>query len=229
MSTTTKMPGGLTAASAAKQAGDKLQTVLGGADTTAATRVQTLSLIHQARVSRLTRTAATVTAQYGATSTQAAAAQAAVTASQTTVARVTSVQRQAATPAPQVPATGWVLHGRVYNSQLQPAIRYTVFLVDAQKTYQSSTGFSYTDETGYFTLSFAGAPASTDSANAPASPPQLFVEIANTAGKPVYLSTTAFEPSIGNAIYQNITLPAGEPVLGDPPAEISRTALPPKG
>ena len=37
MSTTTKMPGGLTAASAAKQAGDKLQTVLGGADTTAAT------------------------------------------------------------------------------------------------------------------------------------------------------------------------------------------------
>jgi hypothetical protein len=56
----------------------------------------------------------------------------------------------------------------------------------------------------------------------------LFLQIANTGGNPVCLSATAFQPTVGKVAYQNITLPAGEPVLGDPTAAIRKTAFPPQ-
>ena len=195
-----------------------------------------VSLVHQARLAQLTRTAASISARYGAGSPQAVAAEAKVTASKATIARIATVSQQVSSTAPLVSTTGWALYGHVYNSQLQPVSAYTVFLVDANKTYQSAYSFSYTDSTGYFLISFAGDPASSQnqspqslqaaSAPAPASP-QLFVEIANSNALPVYLSTTAFQPTLGTATYQNITLPAGEPPIGDPPPEIRRIALPP--
>ena len=210
---------------------------LSTADSTATQGVQILSSINQARLAQKTRTAASITARYGAGSPQAVAAEAAVTASKATVARVAVINQQVSTAAPQVSATGWALYGHVYNAQLQPASAYTVFLVDAKKTYQGAYGFSYTDSTGYFQINSAGDPASSQSqsqssqqasAAAPASP-QLFIEIANSNALPVYLSTTAFQPTVGTATYQNITLPAGEPPIGDPPPEIRRIALPPTG
>jgi hypothetical protein len=228
------------------------------ADSTASQRVQNLSLVHQARLAQLTRTAASLTARYGASSPQATAAEAAVTASKATVARVAIVNQQVSVATPQVSATGWALYGHVYNAQLQPVSAYTVFLVDAKKAYQSAYGFSYTDSTGYFLISFAGDPASSQSQNDSSSPRRrrsqaearpshpgeedqqsepaqpatqtsfpLFVEIANVNAQPVYLSTTAFQPILGAATYQNITLPAGEAPIGDPPPAIRRIALPP--
>jgi hypothetical protein len=227
MSSTT-LPSGVTPASAAEQINSTVNTVLTATDSISADRIQNLSLVHQARVSRLTRTAASVAAQYGAKSTEATAAQEAVTAAQTTVARIDVVHKQVATTAPQVAAAGWALHGRTYNAQLQPVSGHTVFLVDSQKNYQSAYGFAYTDNTGYFLISFAGeTPApSGQSAAAQSSGIELFVQIANTDAKPVYLSSTAFQPRLGNAVYQNITLPAGEPVIGDPPEAIRKIALP---
>jgi hypothetical protein len=237
---------GLSKAAVAKQIAGSVQTALTAADGTSADRVQNLSLIQQARVSRLTRTAASVTAQYGATSGQASAAQAAVVAANTNVARTQMLHQQATTAAPQVAATGWALHGRVYDAQLKPVSGHTVFLVDSQKTYQEAYGFAYTDSTGYFLINFPGAtppppsestatvnetaPPSTPAADAPAqsSTEQLFVEIANTSAKPVHLSASAFQPVVGNATYQNITLLAGEPELGDPPEAIRKVALPPQ-
>jgi hypothetical protein len=207
-------------------------------DSTAAQRIQNLSLVHQARLTQLKRTAASVTAQYGASSTQATAAEAAVTATKATIARIAIVKQQATTTTPQVAGTGWALHGRVYNSQLQPVSTYSVFLVDAQKAYQGTYGFAYTDSTGYFLLSFAGTPATPQSETqqspqaaqpAPQTPSQLFVEIANSKSLPVYLSSTAFRPTLGVATYQNITLPAGEKPIGDPPPAIAAVALPPVG
>ncbi len=246
-----------TAATAAKISSDAA-TALGAADTTASQRVQNLSLVHQARLAQLTRTAASITARYGAGSPQAAAAEAKVTASKATIARVATVSQQVSATAPQVSAIGWALYGHVYNAQLQPVSAYTVFLVDAKNAYQSAYGFSYTDSTGYFLISFAGAPAASQSQNGSSSPRRrrsqaeagpthpgeedqqsepaqpatqtsspLFVEIANANAQPVYLSTTAFQPTLGAATYQNITLPAGEAPIGDPPPAIRRIALPP--
>ena len=225
-----------TTASTAAKIGSDTATALSAADSTAAQRVQNLNLVHQARLAQLTRTAASVSARYGAGSAQATAAEAKVAASKATIARVATVNQQVSATAPQVSATGWALYGHVYNAQLQPVSAYTVFLVDAKNAYQSAYGFSYTDNTGHFLISFAGDPASAQSQSQQSSQPalgaaqaapQLFIEIANANAQPVYLSTTAFQPTLGTATYQNITLPAGEPPIGDPPPEIRQIALPP--
>lgn len=210
-------------------------TSLAAADATAAQRVQALTSVHQARLAQLTRTAAAVTARFGAGSTQAVAAQAAVTATQGTVARTAILSRQVSAPVPDVAATGWALHGYVYDDQLQPVSAYCVFLVDEQNAYQRAYGFAYTDDTGYFVLNVSGSTGAAEGqgqpgyAAAPAQPPpKLFIEVANASARPVYRSAAAFEPKIGAATFQNITLPAGEKPIGNPPRPIRRTALPPK-
>lgn len=229
-------PGSSTTSPTVAEINNSVVSELSTADTTATQAVQILSNINNARLAQKTRAAASATARFGAGSSEAVAAEAAVTASKATVARVAILNQQVSVAAPQVSATGWALYGHVYNAQLQPVSAYTVFLVDAKKAYQSTYGFSYTDSTGYFLISFAGDPAASQgpthesSQPAPAvsqTPPQLFIEIANSNALPVYLSTTAFQPTLGTATYQNITLPAGEPPIGDPPPEIRRIALPP--
>jgi hypothetical protein len=99
---------------------------------------------------------------------------------------------------------------------LKPLAKYTVFLVDSQKTYQESYGFAYTDDTGYFLFNIAGAKTT----------PPLFLAMTNTKGEPVYLSTMPFQPAPGSVTYQDITLPSGAQPLGDPPQAIRDVALP---
>lgn len=131
---------------------------LSTADSIATQAVQLTSNINTARLAQRTRAAASITARFGASSPQAVAAEAAVTASKATVARVAIISQQVSVATPQVSATGWALYGHVYNAQLHPVPAYTVFLVDAKKAYQSAYGFCYTDSTGYFLISFAGDP-----------------------------------------------------------------------
>jgi hypothetical protein len=57
--------------------------------------------------------------------------------------------------------------------------------------------------------------------------PAAFLQIADDKANPVLLSTTAFAPSTGQAVYQVITIPAGAAPLGDPPADVRAAALPP--
>jgi hypothetical protein len=204
-----------------------VRTALGVGDSGATQAVQNLTLVQQARISQLRRTAATTTKQYGADSAEAKTAAAAVTAGTARVASMTAVHLQAATPGPQVSPTGWALHGRVFDApsdpssiQLQPVPNLTVFLVDAQKKYQEQFGFAYTDANGYFILNYAGSKSKAQADG------QFFVEIADKKGRPFYLSTTRFQPVPGNATYLNITLPADKKPLGDPPAEIRGTAFP---
>lgn len=226
----TTLPGGITAESAANQIDNGAGTALTAADATSADRIRSLGQVHQACMSRLARTAAALTAQYGASSSQATAAQAAVNATQSVVSSIQLVQQQVTTSAPDVAATGWALHGRVYDAQLNPAARHTVFLVDAKRNYLNEYGFAYTDSTGYFLINHAGGKtratgknsASTEAAT------DIFIQVANPRAKPVYLSEVAFQPNVGKATYQNITLPAAEPDLGDPPPEIRKVALPPR-
>jgi hypothetical protein len=209
-----------------------LNSALSSADGTAGQRLQNLNLVHKARTAQLSRAAASATRQYGKASPQATAAEAAVTASKSTNARIAITRQQVVTPAPQVPAGGWVLHGRVFDAQLKPVSAYTVYLVDSQNNYQSANGFAYTDSTGYFLLSFAGqsAPAQGAAASpagtAPPASSALFIAIANAKAQPVYLGATAFAPTLGTATYQNITLAAGASPIGDPPDSIRQAALP---
>ncbi|MFP3556875.1 hypothetical protein SB861_40105 [Paraburkholderia sp. SIMBA_049] len=202
-----------------------IATMLGSADSTAAQRMQSLTLVHQARVARLTRTAASVVAQHGAGSAEASAAQADVSAAKASFARIAVASRQMTTAAPQVAANGWALHGRVVDAQLQPLAGYCVFLVDAQNAYQQAYGFSYTDSTGYFLLNYAGPPAALAKEEQQAASP-VFIEVANQKAQPVFLSTSAFTPTPGSAVYQNFAIAAGAKPIGDPPAGIRKTAFP---
>jgi hypothetical protein len=200
--------------------------------------------VQAARVSGLKRAAASAVATYGADSTEATAPNQAVTTAQAKTGRLQIVSQKAATTTPTVAATGWALHGRVYDANLNPQERYTVFLVDEQKNYLSDYGFSYTDSTGYFLLQYQGAPASGSSGAsetgaatsastgasgvaATAVAPRAYVQVYDAKAKPVLSSSTPFTPVTGQATYQVLTLPASGQSLGDPPAEIRAVAVPP--
>lgn len=210
-----------------EQVDSLVRTALGAGDSGATRAIQNLTLVQQARISQLQRTVAAATKQHGADSAETKTAAAAVTIATARVASMTAVHLQAATPAPEVSATGWALHGRVFDAptnsssiQLQPAPNLTVFLVDAQKKYQAQFGFAYTDANGYFLLNYVGPKGKTQTSG------QYFVEIADKNARPFYLSTTAFQPVTGSATYLNITLPADKTPLGDPPAELRTDAFP---
>jgi hypothetical protein len=209
-----------------------LQAVAADADTRSATAVSTLTLVHQARLSNQKRAATLAVAVYGAGSSQATAAQETVTATTTTAARLAALTQRANTPTPTVAATGWTLHGRAYTSDLAPQPGYAVFLVDANKNYLSDYGYSYTDDTGYFLISYAG-PASgasqsgkAQSTGSTTAAPEFYIQITDAKANPVLLTQTAFVPVSGKATYQSITLPAGDKPLGDLPADIRAVALP---
>jgi len=199
-----------------------VKTALAGADSNASTAVTNLKLVHQARVTQLNRAAVALKARFGAADARTVAAQSALAAQTRIAAQVSVASQQAATPAPTVAAGGWALHGRVYDEQLKPSARLTVYLVDHAKTYQQQYSFAYTDATGYFLINYA-PPAGQD---APATP--LYAAIANAKGEPVYVSATAFQPAANVATYQNISLSAGKKPLGDPPPEIRQVAIPPQ-
>jgi hypothetical protein len=189
---------------------------LASADAGSSQTILNLKMVHHARVSQLKRTAETLKKQLGPDDPSVKAAEAAVKVGTAKVARISVVHQELDTPTPQVAADGWALHGRVYSADLKPLAKYTVFLVDSQKTYQEAYGFAYTDDTGYFRFNVAGAKVT-----AP-----LFLAMTNPKGEPGYLSTTLFQPAPGSATYQNITLPSGAQPLGDPPQAIRDVALP---
>jgi hypothetical protein len=213
----------------ASQLGAEISTALTTADTTAVQRILELQRVRQARVAQLTRTAAALKARYGTSDPSVMAAEANVAAATLTAARIGLAQRQAATPDPQVSASGWTLHGQVCDAHLQPVSGFTVFLADASKTYQRAYGFAYTDAAGNFQLNYAGLDSvEQDKSAKAASNPDLFVEVANAKGELVPLSPTPFQPTAGGATYLNIMLLAGSDPSADPPAQIRDVAFPPK-
>jgi hypothetical protein len=115
-----------------------------------------------------------------------------------------------------------------YMAALQPVAGFTVVLVDGQKTYRQIYGFAYTDDTGYFLLSYAGSKSQSLGQTQGAAAPELFIEVANAKVLPVYLSSIPFQPTLGSATYQNVILPSGGQPIGDPPEAIRKVALPSK-
>jgi len=191
------------------------------ADGTSASGLQSLSQTHPARLAQVTRIAATITKQSGASSPQATAAQAAVSSSQATVARVAMLRQRVTSQVPTVPATGWGIYGSVYNSSSAPVQGYSVYFVDSTNTYQNAYGIAYTQADGSYQFVYAGPPAGQ---TAPA--PTLYLQVASASGDPIYTSKTAFAPTTGLATYQAITLPVGEKPLGKLPIVLRAVTLP---
>jgi hypothetical protein len=198
---------------------EQIASGLSEADVRAANTAGQLELVLQARVSRLTRNASALKAQYGPDDPAVKQAEAVASAGQTAARHAAAVKEQLATPAPQVSGRGWALHGRVFDSGLQPLAGYTVFLVDAEKTFQRAFGFAYTDKTGYFLINYPGG---TNTAAG------LFVEVADANGNPVYLSADPFAPEPGSATYQDIVLNANGKPIGNPPGPVRDVGLPGK-
>jgi hypothetical protein len=205
----------------ASQVAAQLKTTLAAADSNANQAVQTVALVHQARLSRASRTVASLTAQYGASDSRVTAAAASVTALKSTIARVSAAGQQLAAPVVQVAAKGWALQGYVYDSNYQPLAKYTVFLVDSSNIFLKQYGFSYTSDTGYFLINYSGG------GDQPAAA-QLFIAIVDTKANPVYLASTAFQSVAGTATFQTIVIPAGGETLGDPSQAIRNVAFPGK-
>jgi hypothetical protein len=203
----------------ASQIQTALTTALSGADTSATQATQNLQLVHQARLSALSRTAAILKTRYPASDPHVVAAEAAVAATTATAGRAAVASQQLGTPAPQIATDGWAVHGRVFTATFQPMSGLTVFLVDARKAYQQKYGFAYTDDTGYFLINCAASPAGT------AIPP-LFIEVTNQSGKPVFLDTSAFQPVLNAATYRSIVLPPNPQPIGSPPSAVRRSAFP---
>jgi hypothetical protein len=138
-----------------------VQTALGAAaaaaDGLAASSLQMIDKVHQARLARLNREASALKAQRTTSATALAATEAEIAAETTTTARVAMLSQRTTTVAPTVSVAGWALHGRLYSSNLAPAATCTVYLVDAQNAYQTAYGFAYTDATGYFALTAAAS------------------------------------------------------------------------
>ncbi len=200
---------------------EKINGAVDQVDTTSADRVQQLSGIHRARLAQATRIAATITAQSGAGSTKAKAAQAAVTGLVASVTRIAMLKQQISVQPPAVTATGWALYGIVNNSSNAPVSAYSLYFVDSTNTYQNAFGVAYTAADGSFQLVYPG-PAAGE--GAPTT--QLFLQISNASGDPVYSSPTAFTPTPGVATYQVITLPAGEKPIGVLPVVFRGITIP---
>jgi hypothetical protein len=224
MSTSSNVLTGLTPDAANSELDAGITGGLAAVDTLSASRLDNLGLVHQARITQLTRTVNSLTAQFGADSRQVVAAQAAVSATQAVVARVLVVKQQTAETAPVVASGGWAVWGHVYSSTSTPLSGYCVFLVDAQKNYQCDYGFQFTDSTGAFVISYAG-PAS-GGEQAAATLPTVYLAITNAKAQLVCEGAKALALALGSALYIDTTLAAGEPVVGDLPAEIKRVAQP---
>jgi hypothetical protein len=205
-------------------AADTLKTVPNAmlqADSTSARGLQSLSQTHHARLAQVTRIAATITRQSGASSPQATAAKAAVSSSQATVARVAMLKQRVTSQVPTVPASGWGIYGSVYNSNGAPVQGYSVYFVDSTNTYQNAYGIAYTQADGSYQFVYAGPPAGQT-----ATLPTLYLQVANAGGDPIYTSATAFAPTTGLATYRAITLPVGEKPLGKLPIVLRPVTLP---
>jgi hypothetical protein len=175
-------------------------------------------VVHEARVTQINRIANTITRTSGATSALAISAKAAVASSTATASRMVMMKAQITAKAPAVTATGWAIYGHVYNASGAAVDAYSVYFVDSTNTYQNAYGIAYTAADGSYQIVNAGPAAGV---------PQLFLQIGNAAGNPVYASTTAFVPKVGAATYQDVTLVAGTKVLVTLPTVLREVILPP--
>jgi cell division septation protein DedD len=108
--------------------------------------------------------------------------QSSIQSQQLSLTALNAVSTQVTTPAPTVPANGWVVYGRITDTNSQPIPKLTVSLTDQERTWQRQYGYAFTDATGYFALTYAPAAATTGAAPAHP-PPRRKSHVENTAAE----------------------------------------------
>lgn len=204
----------------APQLSDKLNATLTNAGTATQKGLNSVALVHQARLAQQQRYAAALEKEYGAQDAGTKAAQARVATTKLVMAKVNVAQQRASTPSLTLSADEWALQGRIYDANSNPLARLTVFLVDGQKSWLRQSGFCYTDQTGYFVLQ---GTSSTEAKTG-----GMYIEIANDKGLPIFLDSASFTPVNGQAVYKSITLASQTPI-GNPPCSIRESGIPPQG
>lgn len=189
-------------------------------DSQTAQQLTGLVQVRQARANQLQRETVSLTKAYGAADPGVLAVQASLQNEQTFASRLGVAHDTTSTAAPTAPANGWVLYGHVRNADLTPAAHLTVFLADEGRAWLKKYAYAFTDQTGYFTLSYtppaAGRKAREDEEAAKAL--SAYVEVSNASCKLMYVDAAAMSIATGVAVYRDIVL-SGEGPLGTPPCE----------
>lgn len=183
-----------------------------------------LSQVRQARASQLQREYNSLSQAYGPNDPGVQAVKASLTYQQTLASRLGLASTTTGTTAPATPANGWVVYGRVRNADLTPAPQLTVFLADESRAWLKQYAYAFTDQTGYFTLTYdpsvgAQGKGKTRSAQASAlAALSAYLEVSNAACQLMYLDSTPMSLAPGSSIYRDIVLDANVP-LGSPPCQ----------
>jgi hypothetical protein len=207
-------------------------------DAQTAQQFTALTAVRQARTNQLQRQVTSLTKAYGASDPRTVAVQTSLTTQQTLATRLGMASATTSAPAPAAPANGWLVYGRVRNADSSPAPQLTVFLADESRAWLQKYAFAFTDQTGYFTLTYAppaasGAPVEKkhrhageketdkDCEKPPESTPghvSAYLEVSNAGGQLMYIDATRMSISAGASVYRDILLSAEVP-LGTPPSE----------
>lgn len=190
-----------------------------------------LTGIRQARTNQLQRQVTSLTKAYGASDPRTVAAQASFSTQQTFATRLGMASATTSTTAPTAPANGWVVYGRVLHADSTAAPQLTVFLADECRAWLQKYAFAFTDQTGYFTLSYAPpaqhgekkthhavereAEKATEKAPESVS---AYLEVSNAACKLMYMDAAPMSIAVGAVVNRDIVLSAEVP-LGTPPCE----------
>jgi len=182
-----------------------------------------LSLVRQGRASQLQREYNSLSQAYGPDDPGVQAVKASLTYQQTLSSRLGLASATTGTTAPATPINGWVVYGRVRNADLTPAPKLTVFLADDSRAWLKQYAYAFTDQTGYFTLTYDPSAAAvgrkTRSAQVAASAAlSAFLEVSDAACKLMYIDATAMSLKSGASVYRDIVLDASVP-LGSPPCQ----------
>lgn len=208
-----------------------LNTALSKADAQAGVQVHAMSNVHQARLAQVERMADVATAVGGADSEGAKAAATAVKNVQAKVDQIHMLDLQVNVTPPDVAAEATAVYGHVFNGANQPIEGYSVYLVDANNTFQPAYGVAYTQVDGSYrmvsaeepagdaasgaTATGAGAPAGSAGSASGAATGAVAGTTLQTANLPAVAGAVTTAAAAGAAPSQ----PAGEPAAAAPASQ----------
>jgi hypothetical protein len=140
-----------------------------------------------------------------------------------TIAKISASNQNLSMPVAQASPSGWVIQGYVRDINLNPLPKLTVYLADSNTMFQSEYGINYTDDSGYYSIEYAGTG---DKADPDAKVPTLYVALINPRGNPAYITPKPVSLSFGATTVLDISLTSVDQTIGDPDKQIRQLALP---
>jgi hypothetical protein len=180
-------------------------------DTENAQQLTNLAFVRQGRVNQLQREAAALATEFGAADAAVVTLNDSIKVQQSLTSVLGATRDIAATPSVTVPKNGWVLQGHIRDGGLSPIATLSVCLVDEQKNFLSAYGYAYTDDTGYYIITYTPDPA----APTP-SPLTAYLEVLNSSSQAIYIDAASFTLNPGTNLTRDLMLASQTP-LGTPP------------